>query len=69
MYVIIRLPELTSRKFLEPDSLKDGLHLKFIWRGAERCKYIDWVSKSAAQTTLHIGRGYKEKAWSSRTGT
>ncbi len=29
-------PELTSRIFLEPDSLKDGLHLKLIWRRAEK---------------------------------
>lgn len=37
--------ELTSRMFLEFDSLKDGLHLKLIWRraeeGEESCKDVD----------------------------
>ena len=70
-------PELTSRMFLEPDSLKDGLHLKLIWRrkrnsrGVQRYKYRDdnQASKSAAQPIPVTGRGYKEKAWSSRTDT
>lgn len=58
--------ELTSRMFLEFDSLKDGLHLKLIWRraeeGGESCKYVDenWASNFYRASTV---RGYvKEKA-------
>ncbi len=35
--------KLTSRMFREPDSLKDGLHLKFIWKKMKKSYFYNTI--------------------------
>ncbi len=35
--------KLTSRMFREPDSLKDGLHLKFIWKKIKKSYFYNTI--------------------------
>lgn len=38
------MKKLTSRMFREPDSLKDGLHLKFIWKKMKKSYFLQYYS-------------------------